>query len=689
VARLERLFCPPHGTTVSGRPVANVTLAINYALNGTDPLGYHVVNVVIHVLCALTLFGLVRRTLLKPALRDRFGRDAVLIASGIALLWALHPLQTEAVTYVIQRVESLMALFYLLTLYCFIRAAESARPVRWKVCTCIACLLGMATKEVMVTAPLLVFLYDCTFVSGNAPAAWRTNRRLYLCLAATWVPLAILLTGTGGSRFGSAGFGIISPGSYWLTQIYAVSRYVLLSFWPDRLVFVYGPFLVREPAKIILSALLDIFLGSLTVIAVRRRHPIGFLGIWFFMVLAPTCIVPVATQTMAEHRMYLALAPAACAFALGLYAFIGRKSLFVVGLIALVLGVGVHDRNDAYRTAEGLWMDTVSKEPGNARAHCSLALALAKIPGKMPQAIDEFREAIRIHPNYADAHNDLGVALMGMPGMLNEAIQEFGDAIQSRPDFAEAHNDFGLALAKANRFQEAVAQYDEALRIRPVYAEAHYNLANALEALGRADQAVAEFREAIRQRPGFVEAHNNLGLALSKLPDRSTDAEREFEEALRLNPGVAEAHANLGNVLSSIQGRLDEAIAQYKEAIRLKPDYADAHFYLANAFTTAGRIPEAIQQYGKTLEIQPDLAEASTNLGMLLCRTGHPEEGLVCIEAALQAKPDFVQAHFARAAALLQMGKNDDAVAELGIVLRLRPEDAEARRMLEMIHSAR
>jgi protein O-mannosyl-transferase len=682
-------FVPPPGTTVSGRPIANLTLAINYAMSGTQPLGYHLFNVGIHILCGLTLFAIIHRTLSKNSLRDRFGRDAVFLAAGIALIWVLHPLQTEAVTYVVQRVESLMALFYLLTIYCFIRSTETTPSIWWKVCTVIACLLGMATKEVMVTAPLLVLLYDSTFVSGSFRRAWQLNRKLYLWLAATWLPLAFLLMGTGGSRFGSAGFGIISPGSYWLTQIYAVSRYARLSFWPSGLVFDYGPFLIREPAKILMSALFDILLGLLTIIAVRRRYPVGFLGIWFFMILAPTCVVPVATQTISEHRMYLALAPIICAFALGLYALAGRKSFLVVGLVASVLGVAAHDRNYVYGTEQRLWSDTVTKQPGNARAHCSLGLALTKVPGQMPQAIDEFKEAIRIHPNYADAHNDLGVALMATPGELNEAIQEFKEAIQSRPGFAEAHNDLGLALAKADRFPEAVAQYEEALSMMPGYAEARYNFANALSALGSIDRAVEQFRQAILVRPDFVEAHNNLGLALSKIPGRAGDAEREFEETLRLNPDVAEAHVNLGNVLSSIPGRLDDAVVQYEEAIRLRPEYADAHFYLANAFTAAGRIPDAIQQYGKTLEIQPDLAEASTNLGMLLCRTGHPQDGLVCIEAALQAQPGFVPAHFARAAALLQMGKRDDAVAELEIVLHLRPQDAEARRMLEMIHSAR
>src|ERR1035438_6675615 len=188
---------PPHGRglTVDGRPILNISLAINYALSGIHPWSYHALNLLIHGLAGLTLFGVVRRTL------DRLGMpaDSALLALCAAFLWTLHPLQTESVTYVIQRAESLMGLFYLLTLYCFIRYADrtprsdassnagKTAPVLWAVFSVLACLLGMATKEVMVTAPVMVFLYDRTFFSGSFAQAWRRHRRLYAGLACTWL----------------------------------------------------------------------------------------------------------------------------------------------------------------------------------------------------------------------------------------------------------------------------------------------------------------------------------------------------------------------------------------------------------------------------------------------------------------------------------------------------------------------
>jgi len=563
---------PPAGTTVAGRPIANLTLAVNYALSGTGPWSYHALNLLFHILGALALYGVVRRTVLRPGLSGRFGRHAAPLALAAALLWALHPLQTEAVTYVVQRVESLMGLFYLLTLYCFIRSVESARPLGWQACAVTACLLGMATKEVMVTAPLLVLLYDRTFAAGTFRGAWRQRRGLFLVLAATWVPLALLVAGTGGSRHGSAGFtGAIAPQSYWLTQFEALARYLWLSVWPHPLVFDYGPFLVRGPGEAAPYALFVIVLAALTLVALRRRPALGFLGAWFFLILAPTSVVPVATQTMAEHRMYLPLAAAACAAVVGAYALAGggRRSWVPLGVLALGLGFVTERRNEVYRSELTLWADTVAKRPENARAHCSLGVVLSTVPGKLPQAIAEFEEAIRIHPNYSEAHDDLGNALEGVPGRTGEAIRQYDEALRIRPDFAEAHNDLGLALARTGRVPEAIKEYEAALRIKPGYARAHFFLGNALVQDGRIPVAIEHYEEALRMQPDFAEASSNLGMVLCRT------------------------------------GRTEEGMARIEAAIRMQPDFAKAHFARGAALLQAGRREEAIAEYRKVLRLQP------------------------------------------------------------------------------------
>ncbi|HEY2146356.1 MAG TPA: glycosyltransferase family 39 protein, partial [Pirellulales bacterium] len=207
---LDRVLFPQHNGPDngfdSGRPVLNLTLAINYAISGNDPRSYHVVNIAIHILAGWTLFGIVRRTLLLPRLRNRFGGAATPLALAVTLLWLVHPLQTGSVSYVIQRTEALMGLFYLLTLYCVIRGAESERPWRWYAAAVVACFLGMGTKEVMATAPLVVLLYDRAFLGGSFAEAFRRRWGMYFAMAITWGVVVWCIASTGGHS-GSAGFG--------------------------------------------------------------------------------------------------------------------------------------------------------------------------------------------------------------------------------------------------------------------------------------------------------------------------------------------------------------------------------------------------------------------------------------------------------------------------------------------------
>ena len=235
---------------MSGRPLLNLSLAINYAISGTAVWSYHALNLAIHVLAGLTLFAIVRRTLRRPVLAGRFGPSANALALAVSALWLWHPVQTESVTYLSQRAESLMGLFYLLTLYCFIRGAETnANGDRrlWFPLSVLACLAGIATKEVIVTAPVLVFLYDRTFISGSFAGAWRRHWPLYVALAATWLPLGCLMV---SPHHWAVGFGQgVAWWAYGLTECRVVVKYLLLAFWPHPLVFDYGMVVASRVAR--------------------------------------------------------------------------------------------------------------------------------------------------------------------------------------------------------------------------------------------------------------------------------------------------------------------------------------------------------------------------------------------------------------------------------------------------------
>lgn len=635
------VLSPPPDITSTGRPILNLSLAANYAAGGTAVWGYHALNLAIHILAGLTLFGLVRRTLLLPSLRGRFGDAALPLALAVAAIWTLHPLQTESVTYVVQRAESLMGLFYLLMLYGCSRGMDSPAPARWHVLAVAACLLGMATKEVMVSAPLMAFLYDRTFVAGTFREAWRKRWRLYLGLAGTWVLLGYLVVSTGGNRNGAFTLGIaISWWAHGLTQFQAVARYLWLSVWPHPLIFEYGIVGVRRAADILPYAPVVIALVVYTMVGLWRWPVIGFLGGWFLSILAPTSLLPGVTQMIVEHRMYLGLAAVVAFVVLGVYALAGRRSVVIFLILAGGLGFMTWHRNNDYRSELSIWGDTVAKRPGSSVAHDSFGTALVNA-NRIPEGIEQFREALQVEPGYGEAHYNLAL-ILARTGKTEEAIQHYEESLKTKPGYADTHNNLGNALVQVGRLPEAIAQYEEAIQLKPDYAKAHYNLGLALAQAGQPEAAIDQYKEALRLEPANADVYDDFGVALVS-EAKMVEAIQRYEQALRIDPAHAKAHNNLGNALLWT-GQIPQAIGHYEQALRVKPDYVDAQNNLGGALAQAGRLPEAITHFEEALRLKPDYAGAHYNLGMALADTGRTAEAIRHFEQALQIDPNFTAA---------------------------------------------
>jgi tetratricopeptide (TPR) repeat protein len=620
---------PPGGFTVSGRPILNLSFALNYAISGASVASYHVGNLVIHLLGALTLFGILRRT--PPR--------SLGLAFSVALLWLVHPLQTEAVDYIVQRAESLMGLFYLLTVYAFIRYAEPAavaeagpaddedydpyaRPPRrgwgrpgWAAISVAACLLGMGTKEVMVSAPLMVFCYDRTFVAGTFRAAWRARRGFYLALGATWIVLALLVFSTGGDRGGTSGFDVgVEWWAYGLTQFEAVVRYLALACWPRPLVFEYGPFHVKGVAEVAPAAAGVLVLAGATAVALRKWPAWGFLGLWFFAILAPTSLVPGTLQMISEHRMYLPLAAVVTAAVIVADRVGGRRFTVVAVLVAAAgLGFLTFRRNGVYRSTLSLWADTVAKRPDNPYAQYGLGVVRAEA-GQTAEAIRRYERALALKPDYAAARLNLGNLYL-QSNRVAEAMALFQEQLRLTPRSAVAHNNYGSALADTGQNLEAMKHFQDALRLKTYYPEAEYNLGNVLAALGQGEDAIAHYQRALQLRPDYVEARAGLGVAYARA-GRLEEAIGQFEAALRLRPAFPEELFNLGKAMAQA-GRWADAIGDYEEALRLEPGYAEAHNALGGALAAVGRYPEARTQLEEALQFRPGFPEAAANLERL------------------------------------------------------------------------
>lgn len=535
---------PATAGSAAGRPLVNLSFALNYAVGGLAPRGYHLVNLALHACAALALFGILRRTLLRPALSQRIQTDALPLAAIIALLWSVHPLLTESVTCTVQRTELLGGLFLLLALYGFIRALEPGAPRRWALLSVAACYAGVAAKEIVAVVPLLALAYDCLFGAGSLREAWRRRWRFYTVLAGSWLPLGWLVL-TAEHRGGTVGFGHgVTAWDYLLTQCHALALYLKLSFWPHPLVLDYGTGVVRRLGEVLPQAILLVLLAGATLRGLWRKHPAAFAGAWFFVILAPSSsVLPLLSQTVAEHRMYLPLAAVIALVMLSAHRWLGRRTLMVWAVVAAVaLGILTLRRNAAYRTPVSLWTDTIAWQPGNSRAHSLLGLALEKA-GRLEEALAAAREAARLAPAEAEMHYNLGCVLLKI-GRPAEAAGSLREALRLKPAYAEAHCNLGAALLAQRQGREALAHFQTALQLRPAYADAHYNLGNLYAQTGRLALAIPCYEAALRLEPARTDAHFNLGQTLL-LSGRPSAAIPHFETVLRLTPGDADAARNL------------------------------------------------------------------------------------------------------------------------------------------------
>jgi tetratricopeptide (TPR) repeat protein len=623
------LVAPPKAVTVSGRPVVNLSLAVNYAIGGLTVEGYHWINLALHVLAALAVFALTRRTLRRlgegpprgpsdpprasaagqspPALTRRptmagpLSSAATGLALTVALLWACHPLQTESVTYIVQRAEVIVGLFYLLTLYCFLRGATSSNGKAWYAAAVGACALGMASKEVMVSAPLMTVLYDRTFVAGSFKQSLRRRWRLWLALSATWALLPILY-GMSGHRGGSAGFGLgMTAWQYARTQLGSIVHYLRLAFWPSPLVLDYGALVASSAAEVVPYALVVLLLVAATIAALVLRPRWGFLGAWFFVILAPSSsIVPLATQTAAEHRMYLPLLAVVAMVVFATYPAIVRLGLrskrapvwaTVLPVLALTSALmwRTHQRNQDYQSELAIWDANIRAWPLSDRAYLTRGSVYWTL-GRYDDAIKDYDRSIALNPRSEKAYIGRGNVYSDR-GQYDEALRDYDLAINLNPRAADAYNGRGSVYDDQGQIDLAIRDFSKAIELEPEFAEAYFNRAVARDAKGELDAAIEDYDKVIRLQPTQAQAYAGRGIARSRKGEIDA-AISDYDRAIALRPDFAEAYSNRGNARQS-KGQYREAISDYEKAIALRPRFVAPYQNRAIAYTRLGEYDKA------------------------------------------------------------------------------------------------
>jgi len=619
------LAAPPDAITTAGRPVVNLSLAINYAIGGLAVEGYHVVNLALHILAALALFALVRRTLLLPTLSTQLGTASTGLALTVALLWAVHPLQTESVTYIVQRAEAIVGLFYLLTLYCVLRGATAARGSAWYVAAVGTCVVGMASKEVMVSAPLVALLFDRTFIAGSFRESLRRRWGLWLALAASWALLG-LLHHLSRNRGGSAGFGLgMTAWAYARTQFGCIVHYLRLTFWPSPLVLDYGYPIARKAAEIVPYAMAVFVLVGATVAGLVWRPKWGFLGAWFLAILAPSSsFVPLPGQTEAEHRMYLPLAAVVALVVLLAYRTARRLGIrsrrapaALAFAIAAALGFATHQRNKDYQSELAIWEGAVRNCPLNDRAYQNRGNT-RWTKGELEAAIKDNEQCIALNPRNAKCYIGLGNALSDL-GRYDEAFRAYDTVLKLRPDLSDGYNGRGRIFGYKGQVDAAIREFNKAAELDPEFAQVFYNRATAYDAKGNFDAAIDSYDRVIRLRPDHAKAYNSRGVDYDR--KGATDAAiRDYGRAIGVKPDFVEAYNNRCSALE-VKGQFDAAIADCDKAIGLKPDFAEAYSNRGNAQQNNGQYQAAIKDYDKAIELKPDFVAAYQNRAMAYLRS--------------------------------------------------------------------
>jgi hypothetical protein len=541
-------FISSPNSPLAGRPLVQLTFALNYAIGGLSVEGYHLVNFGCHLVCACLLFLVVRDTLETIASGRPCGVRADVVAGAVALLWTVHPLNSEVVEYVTERTEPMMAACFLLALYSSIRANRGTRPIAWQTLSVLACLVGAACKETIAVAPIAVLLYDRTFVFDSFRTAFRRRWQFYFVLSATtWIALGVLLWSMGQSYAAGAKTADVSAWHYLLHQPPLVLRYLWLTIWPHALVLYYGgstPVTLREvwPSVAVLAGLFCIAL-----VQVLRGRPFGFLAFWAFLTLGPTSsFVVIAMEVGAERRMYLPLAAIISMEVMALAWLVNRLTdekhrgqMFaaLMIMIAIPLSLRTVSRNREYSTPLVMARTVLERWPIPS-SHFLVGSELSAA-GDHEAAIGELRRAA---PGWPLARFRLGLELIGT-GRTSEGAAALERFISDEPG-------------------------------QPGTPIAHGQLANILSDQRRFDEAIPHYRAYLAAYPSDVDAWNAVGIADMRA-SRMGDAGESFGHAVRLRPRDPRLWMNLGNALRS-QGLVDEARRAFKSALDADPSFEPA-----------------------------------------------------------------------------------------------------------------
>ena len=614
------------------RPLVILSFNINYAISEFGVWSYHLFNIMFHVLATLLVYQLTHRAL--DCLKEfSHQKSFTFLPFFAAMVFALHPLNTQSVTYISSRSSLLVTVFYLGAMILFFKGFKTWKETGGKgwgyfIGSGLCFLLGGFSKETIVTLPAMFFLFHFYFISRKTPKAWIvTNAKWILLLAIPLLAFVGYKQLVAGGLL-SASSAHLRPGTWFLTQTSVVPlEYFRKMLFPFNMnIDIDFPILSDwlQSESWLGMGVLGFFIIFWIRISTRvsetgspevGRRCVGFGMAWILLTLLPTSSFIPLLDVAVEHRTYLPMVGFVFMFAGGFgcvrtwgvfpgLSFPATKLVnFCAVLILLCFSMGVIVRNGDWRDEVTLWTDAKKKSPN----------------------------LVRPYNNVGEAYDKLG--------KYDEAIVEFEGALKIQPDYFFGLNNLGNIYGKQRKLPQAIVYFQKALEQKPDYSPAHYNLARAFHLTGKRQEAAESYRKAIKSNPYFEQAFYNLAYLAMEL-SLFDEAIKNFKKFLVMQPNHSKAHFGLGNGLM-MKGDLDLALAEYRKSAQLDPKFAFPYLNIANIQMQTKNIPAAIENFEKALSINPSMPAAHLSLGMVYHQfQRNKEKTLEHLKESLRLAPD-------------------------------------------------
>ncbi len=640
------------------RPVGMFTFALNYHFNQLHVQYYHFINLVIHLINACLVWWLTQLIFSTPVLNNHpIAGQKKIIAFFTALLFVSHPLATQSVTYIVQRLASMVAMFYLLSLALYVKARLTNKSKQFKYIlftgSLISAVLAMLTKENAFTLPLAIVLFEIFFLRTKKNSIYFKDYRVIILLVAFLSAIIIIPLTSSLSIFkpirpsywGNA--YTITSLNYLFTQFSVIVKYIQLLFLPINQNVDYD-FPVSNNFFEIRTLLCFLVLLSLIILAIflfKKYRIISFGILWFFLTLSiESSFIPIS-DVIFEHRTYLPSFGFFLILSSAVFVLPGKKyqniAIIVLVIITGANSVLTYARNKVWKNEITLWSDVISKTPNKTRPLYNLGVAYGNL-GQWDKAITDYTKAIEIDPKFKSAYSNRGIAY-GNLRQLDKAIADCSKAIEIDPEFTDAYSNRGVSYGNFGQWDKAISDYSKAIEIDPKYAVAYANRGVAYFNLGQLDKAIADCSKAIEIDPKYAKAYYNRG-NVNKNLKQWNKAITDYSSAIEINPDYIDAYVNRGVAFRNL-GQWEKAIADYSRAIGIDPNSTDAYSNRGNIYGNLGQWDKTIADYSRAIEIDPKNVMVYFNRGGAYCYLGQWDKAIADYSKAIEINPGFKDAY--------------------------------------------